>query len=409
MPDYGSTDLISNSDHHPPFSVMLPVSIIGIGSLGTFFTSQLRLIHPDLPINLLLKSSTALQTFHEPSASRPASSLLVRDLVGSPPIITSSFSATSLHPSSPSSITSAEDAPPIPILLSTLKCTKIVPTLKLLAPRLRSPSSTIVLLHNGMGIYETLIRDVFPDRSSQPSFIIGTTSVGVRLDEPFGVTLSGLGQSTFALVPSENSTPRSTSTQKIGQEHEQDGDLSRMPSSSEQALKYLSSLTTHPNTHPVELTSYPTLLPQLLLKLCMNALINPLTALHSVLNGQLITDPSFLPLLRELISENSKVLTKAHPAYAALFTEEELTRRMWDLCERTKRNRSSMGQDIDRKRETEIEFINGYISMLGRTVDVKTPVNDRLVKEVLELSEHGQSRDDIVLWDSIISRERLCP
>lgn len=40
--------------------------------------------------------------------------------------------------------------------------------------------------------------------------------------------------------------------------------------------------------------------------------------------------------------------------------------------------------DLKSELETKINFINGSWGRMGRTLDVKTPVNDELVKKILK-------------------------
>ena len=47
--------------------------------------------------------------------------------------------------------------------------------------------------------------------------------------------------------------------------------------------------------------------------------------------------------------------------------------------------RPSFGQDVLKKRRTEIEFLNGYVSQKGREINIPTPFNDTIVKIVLGL------------------------
>ncbi|RTZ63642.1 MAG: hypothetical protein DSZ34_08215, partial [Gammaproteobacteria bacterium] len=45
----------------------------------------------------------------------------------------------------------------------------------------------------------------------------------------------------------------------------------------------------------------------------------------------------------------------------------------------------SLGQDVRKKRRTEIEYLNGHVSEKGRTLGIPTPFNDRIVQIVKEL------------------------
>lgn len=52
-------------------------------------------------------------------------------------------------------------------------------------------------------------------------------------------------------------------------------------------------------------------------------------------------------------------------------------------------NTCSMVWDVRAGRETEVKFINGSWSRMGRAVGVETPVNDRLVDQILERTGRG--------------------
>ena len=47
--------------------------------------------------------------------------------------------------------------------------------------------------------------------------------------------------------------------------------------------------------------------------------------------------------------------------------------------------RPSFGQDVLKKRRTEIEFLNGYVSEKGREVNIPTPFNDEIIDIVMDL------------------------
>ena len=51
--------------------------------------------------------------------------------------------------------------------------------------------------------------------------------------------------------------------------------------------------------------------------------------------------------------------------------------------------KSSMGQDVQKGRRTEIDYMNGYIVEQGRRVGIPTPVNAAIVQVVREV-ESGQ-------------------
>ena len=53
----------------------------------------------------------------------------------------------------------------------------------------------------------------------------------------------------------------------------------------------------------------------------------------------------------------------------------------------------SLLQDIEKKRLTEVDFLNGYIVKKGKEVGVKTPLNERLVELVHEIEKGNKIQD----------------
>lgn len=87
-------------------------------------------------------------------------------------------------------------------------------------------------------------------------------------------------------------------------------------------------------------------------KLIINAVINPLTALFDVTNGQIITNPYIRTLARKLCQEASFTLE---------LNDELQWKRIQKIAHQTKRNISSMLMDIRKGQETENEAISGYL------------------------------------------------
>ncbi len=106
-------------------------------------------------------------------------------------------------------------------------------------------------------------------------------------------------------------------------------------------------------------------------KLTMNCVINPLSALFRVPNTEIAVD-SLREVRKGIVDECIRV------------AEWEGVRLEGDLEGEVSRtaasysNVSSMCQDIKKGRRTEIHFLNGKISELGRRHGVATPVNDVL-------------------------------
>lgn len=97
--------------------------------------------------------------------------------------------------------------------------------------------------------------------------------------------------------------------------------------------------------------------PLLWRKLLVNALINPLTALFEVENGGLLRSPETLPVMRALFEEAAAVADACGRKIGEADWQEIVT-----ICRNTWRNHSSMLQDIQHGRPTEIDAILGYLT-----------------------------------------------
>ncbi len=58
------------------------------------------------------------------------------------------------------------------------------------------------------------------------------------------------------------------------------------------------------------------------------------------------------------------------------------------IAEATASNRSSMGQDVDAHRPTEIDAINGYIVRRAEELGIEVPVNQSLTSLIKTLQAH---------------------
>lgn len=125
-----------------------------------------------------------------------------------------------------------------------------------------------------------------------------------------------------------------------------------------------------------------TLLAELWAKVFYNAALNPLGALLGVPYGRLPADPDARCIMDDAITEAFAVARAASvplawpdaETYRALFYER--------LVPATARHRSSMLQDLERGRPTEIDAINGYVATRGAALGVPTPVNTTLTRMI---------------------------
>jgi 2-dehydropantoate 2-reductase len=103
-------------------------------------------------------------------------------------------------------------------------------------------------------------------------------------------------------------------------------------------------------------------------KLAVNCVANPLTALLGVRNREIVT-AELAPLRRRLVEEVARLSAAAgHPI------PEDMPERI-DEALSASRNRSSMLQDIERSRPTEIEHLNGFVERRALELGLEAPAN----------------------------------
>lgn len=109
-------------------------------------------------------------------------------------------------------------------------------------------------------------------------------------------------------------------------------------------------------------------------KLIVNTSINPLAALAGVPNGRLVQDKGLQALLESVCREATAVAR----ADGIDLDAGEMIRRTRLVARRTAGNRSSMLQDLDRHRRTEIDAIAGAILRTAERCGVAAPLNGAL-------------------------------
>jgi 2-dehydropantoate 2-reductase len=109
-------------------------------------------------------------------------------------------------------------------------------------------------------------------------------------------------------------------------------------------------------------------------KLVINAAINPLTALLRVPNGELLARPE----ARELLGLAAAEAAAVGRAQGLHLPFDDAVAAAEDVARRTAANHSSMFQDVQRGRPTEIDAICGAVVEAGDRLGVPTPVNRTL-------------------------------
>jgi len=109
------------------------------------------------------------------------------------------------------------------------------------------------------------------------------------------------------------------------------------------------------------------------MKAIVNACINPVTALLRRENGCLLA-----PELTNLIEEVCREAVNVARAWEVDIEEEKAFAKVMEVVRETSTNRSSMLQDLERGKRTEIDDITGSITLRGDRRNVNVPVNRAL-------------------------------
>lgn len=124
-------------------------------------------------------------------------------------------------------------------------------------------------------------------------------------------------------------------------------------------------------------------------KLLINAIINPLTAIFDMTNGELPAHPRRRSLMKALHDETVSILE------AAGMTEwPDSWSGVLGVCERTSRNVSSMLADVRAGRRTEIDSINGAIVRLAVSLGLRAPLNESMLRLVETFGSGKEANGD---------------
>ena len=291
-------------------------------------------------------------------------------------------------------------------LIVALKAHHTLPVIRALAPRL-SANSTIVLLQNGLGVYEEVVEEVFRNERSRPNFILTSNTNGAFKTHPFHAVHAGIGAIDFGIVPDAQGRDFDAGFSAEGSEEQRpklsdittdaDPQFQRFKSLRETVAALLLARALNPSWR-----SFNDLQIILKRKLVVNSFVNPLTAILGCRNGALLDMPYAGNILQKLCQEAEAVYAKqiqvetsnwiqdmaaqgidttdiSIPPLPRALTAESLQEEALRVTEITKANISSMLQDVQRGAYTEVDYINGYLMRLGQKYDVPAKVNTTLL------------------------------
>ena len=217
------------------------------------------------------------------------------------------------------------------------------------AARLVGSKGLVMTLQNGMGNAETIAQFISPDR-----IVVGTTSHGSTMLEAGSIRHAGAGPTTIGMWVTDKKA-------------------------FENARHIADQLT----QAGIETTAINDVRPVIWDKLLVNVGINAITALTGIKNGQILD----LELTREL--SRTAVEEAARVAQAQdIEIRKDAADHVFKVAAATAANRSSMGQDVDHRRPTEIRAINGFVVREAERLGIPAPVNKTLTALVETIQAH---------------------
>ncbi len=215
------------------------------------------------------------------------------------------------------------------------------------AAKLAGDNGLVLTLQNGLGNADQIAQDVDPMR-----VVAGTTSYGATMLGPGKIRHAGIGLTTIGRW--------------------QPGESDRVPE--------VANLLT---TAGIETDVVADVRRIIWDKLLINVGINAITALTGIKNGQ-------LPDLEQTIWLSGAAVNEAMTVAAAqdIAVRQDAVDHVLEVARATSGNRSSMGQDVDNQRLTEIDTINGAVVREAERLGLAAPVNRALTALVETLQSH---------------------
>ncbi|KAJ7446501.1 ketopantoate reductase-like protein [Mycena galericulata] len=367
--------------------------VLGLGPLGSLVAHHLRrAIPPTHSVTLLYSRQRNVRrappAFHVETAGSITSS--------------SGFVYESFEPDSQSN-----DA--IESLFVTTRAPATLHAIRRLFPRL-SQNSTIVLVQNGLGVYDQLIQNVFRNPQQRPHFVFASATHAMFFPSAtkyFGgrptLLQPEVGDIEFSIVPDPSGRNFEAGfLDETVHASERRPRLSDIATSEGDPMfqRYRSLRNTVAAlllAEPLNASWKSMAHVQLVLrrKLVVKSVIHPLTAIMGCRNGDLFSSPNAIRIAARICQEASNVYSAqireettawlaGEPEMGGLLgiarlphalETESLTRECLRFSQISKGAVSEMLSALRHGRRTEIDYLNGYLIKLGKTYDVQMPAN----------------------------------
>ncbi|CAG8951648.1 hypothetical protein HYFRA_00005449, partial [Hymenoscyphus fraxineus] len=337
------------------------IHILGLGNIGRLFAHGLAIIPKPLPITLLFHRESLLEEWKQAGEC-----ITITDR-GTP-------STSKNYDIEVINSQDAESKSPIKNLIVATKATKTLQAISAVADRL-SRDSTIMFTQNGMGTIEEVTESLFPYPGTRPTYTTATVNHGLFSTGPFSSVLPAKGKMALSY---QLGTPWTQISESM--------------------------LAQVRQARLLDATIYPPDrgFTRRIAKLTANAIINPLSVLFHKKNGELFGSDEICVLMYLLIAEIDPVLStycerstegnaddKGNRGYGYLRSTWNghvgtrfMTEDVLMAARRTAENYSSMLQDVQAGRETEIDYINGWLVKKGLEYGLDMSVNQKVIEMV---------------------------
>lgn len=353
------------------------VHIMGLGSMGAILAVDL-VRFSECSVIPLLKSKSRLEQFQNGCQSTVGVRKLF--LENSPLFEKKLELASSGETFKPSHIKN---------LVVTTKTYQTKDSLKPYLPYIDN-NTNLILIQNGLGVLEVLRNEVFTDVDKRPNLFQGVISHGCFQDKDhlFRFNHAGSADLKIARLPWDpEDIVQSVHSLNVDM---QENDLIRLLTGEPFSKKF-----------GVKFMTYQELLLGQLYKFLVNCCMNSVTATLDCINGEMTghCEGVFELIIRESL-EVLKVAYKPFFEYEkgysnkpnypelkinSILNAEKMVKDVEYIgCGVNGKNSSSMRQDTLYLRDTEIDYINGYVVSLGEKYNVDTKAN-KMIKELVNL------------------------
>lgn len=261
---------------------------------------------------------------------------------------------------------------PIKYLILAIPPHSVVPRLQAIMHRL-SADSTILLIHQGLGVLERIAVECWPDAAKRPNLIQGFSThrlyKNTQTNSNFMVNWSDQGSITVAPLPR---------FQKTLFEADAFAAMEEKPAPSD--AEYLINTLKKCGSLLMNDTSVTDLFLAQLEAVVIESIIQPLSALLDVRNGQILYSYHFTSSIRLLLTELSLVVRslpelQSYPNLETRFAPERLETLIVAQLYRTSMDWTPMATDVRAGRAVGIDYFPGYIIKRGEELGMKCWMN----------------------------------